>query len=101
MCGGLRDDDVTEPRRRTGASRAHIFDHKIRRGPSNWHDLGDGNRLRKGPLQRAHVDQSYDGAVLALERALPQDDVDRVRGTRWQIVNVSFRRPGRVGRPSY
>ncbi|KAI1161078.1 hypothetical protein F5B18DRAFT_674953 [Nemania serpens] len=71
----------------TGASRVHIFDHKTRVGPSNWHKLGEGNRATRGPLFRAHVDQSYAGAELVLRRHFP-DEADDLLKRRYQIINV-------------
>ncbi|KAI1211107.1 uncharacterized protein F4807DRAFT_50345 [Annulohypoxylon truncatum] len=71
----------------TGASRIFIFDHKTRCGPSNWHKLGKGNRSSRGPLFRAHVDQSYDGAELVLRRWFP-DEADELVKRRYQIINL-------------
>ncbi|KAJ2978344.1 hypothetical protein NUW58_g7528 [Xylaria curta] len=71
----------------TGAPRIHIFDHKTRVGPSNWHKLGEGNRATRGPLFRAHVDQSYAGAELVLRRHFP-DEADELLKRRYQIINI-------------
>ncbi|KAI0489785.1 hypothetical protein F4859DRAFT_523661 [Xylaria cf. heliscus] len=71
----------------TGASHVHIFDHKTRVGPSNWHKLGEGNRAARGPLFRAHVDQSYAGAELVLRRHFP-DEADELLKRRYQIINI-------------
>ncbi|KAI0841386.1 hypothetical protein F5Y06DRAFT_285496 [Hypoxylon sp. FL0890] len=71
----------------TGAARIFIFDHKTRCGPSNWHKLGKGNRSSRGPLLRAHVDQSYDGAELVLRRWFP-DEADELVKRRYQIINI-------------
>ncbi|KAI3318683.1 hypothetical protein HD806DRAFT_309011 [Xylariaceae sp. AK1471] len=71
----------------TGARRIHIFDHKTRVGPSNWHKLGEGNRATRGPLFRAHVDQSYAGAELVLRRHFP-DEADELVKRRYQIINI-------------
>ncbi|KAI0542947.1 hypothetical protein GGR58DRAFT_509783 [Xylaria digitata] len=71
----------------TGAHRIHIFDHKVRVGPSNWHKLGEGNRVTRGPLFRAHVDQSYAGAELVLRRHFP-DEADSLLKRRYQIINI-------------
>ncbi|KAI1101831.1 hypothetical protein F4804DRAFT_287655 [Jackrogersella minutella] len=71
----------------TAASRIFIFDHKTRCGPSNWHKLGKGNRSSRGPLLRAHVDQSYDGAELVLRRWFP-DEADELAKRRYQIINL-------------
>ncbi|GAW12094.1 hypothetical protein ANO14919_014520 [Xylariales sp. No.14919] len=71
----------------TGAHRVYIFDHKVRIGPSNWHQLGEGNRATRGPLFRAHVDQSYEGAELVLRRHFP-DKADDLLKRRYQIINI-------------
>ncbi|KAI1081702.1 hypothetical protein F5B20DRAFT_52948 [Whalleya microplaca] len=71
----------------TGASRVFIFDHKTRCGPSDWHKLGKGNRGSRGPLLRAHVDQSYDGAELVLRRHFPEE-ADELVKRRYQIINI-------------
>ncbi|KAI1306901.1 hypothetical protein F5Y03DRAFT_394336 [Xylaria venustula] len=71
----------------TGAHRIHIFDHKVRVGPSNWHKLGEGNRVARGPLFRSHVDQSYAGAELVLRRHCP-DEADDLLKRRYQIINI-------------
>ncbi|KAI5861961.1 hypothetical protein GGS23DRAFT_611132 [Durotheca rogersii] len=74
-------------RRITGAARVHIWDHKTRSGPANWHALGRGNRAARGPLFRAHVDQSYAGAELVLRRHMGAEAEALVR-RRYQIVNL-------------
>jgi hypothetical protein len=77
----------------TGASEVFIFGHRVRRGPSHWHSLGEGNAASRGPLHRVHVDQSYDGAHLVAEKHLPADvllaERQRKPGPRrFQIVNI-------------
>jgi hypothetical protein len=71
----------------TGADRAFVFDHKVRRGPSNWHKLGSNNSSKRGPLHRVHVDQSYRGAEYLVGWYLP-DEADELLKMRWQIINV-------------
>ncbi|KAI8960793.1 hypothetical protein F5Y11DRAFT_358163 [Daldinia sp. FL1419] len=71
----------------TGASRVFLFDHKTRCGPSNWHKLGKGNRSSRGPLLRAHVDQSYAGAELVLRRWFPEE-AESLLTRRYQIINI-------------
>jgi hypothetical protein len=71
----------------TGCSRAFIFDHKVRRGPSNWHTLGADNSSKRGPLHRVHIDQSYYGAEFLVRRYFPKE-ADRLLAKRWQIINV-------------
>lgn len=71
----------------TGASRVHIFNHKVRRGPTQWHHLGLKNLANRGPVTKTHVDQSYDGAELRLRWELP-DEADILVQKRYQIINV-------------
>ncbi|KAF2014871.1 hypothetical protein BU24DRAFT_463615 [Aaosphaeria arxii CBS 175.79] len=73
----------------TGASRVLIFGHLVRRGPTHWHSLGNGNAANKGPLHRVHVDQSYAGAELILRKQLLDEaESTLARENRWQIVNL-------------
>ncbi|KAK2026574.1 hypothetical protein LX32DRAFT_695471 [Colletotrichum zoysiae] len=71
----------------TGASRVVIFNHQIRRGPANWHSLGERNTEHRGPLHKAHVDQSYDGAVMMARHHLG-DEADELLKRRFQIINI-------------
>lgn len=71
----------------TGASRVVVFNHRGRRGPSDWTKAGLDNRLNAGPLFKVHVDQSYDGAELQLRNVLP-DEADKLLKGRYQIINV-------------
>lgn len=71
----------------TGANRIHIFNHKVRRGPTQWHHLGLKNLANRGPVTRTHVDQSYDGAERRLRWELPEEADDLVK-RRYQIINV-------------
>lgn len=71
----------------TGASRVHIFNHKVRRGPTQWHHLGFSNLANRGPVTRTHVDQSYDGAELRLRWEFPKEANVLVK-SRYQIINV-------------
>ncbi|CAI4210896.1 unnamed protein product [Parascedosporium putredinis] len=74
----------------TGASRVVIFNHRVRRGPADWHRIGENNTAHRGPLHRVHVDQSYDGAAVVLRWNLSMADAEPyLRGdARYQIVNV-------------
>ncbi|CAK7230873.1 hypothetical protein SCUCBS95973_007718, partial [Sporothrix curviconia] len=80
------DDCMSLLKEETGASRVFVFDHKVRRGPSDWHSLGQGNASQRGPLHRVHVDQSYDGAAFLVQWYLP-DEADGLLQKRWQIIN--------------
>ncbi|KZL84500.1 methyltransferase-like protein [Colletotrichum incanum] len=71
----------------TGASRVVIFNHQIRRGPANWHSLGERNTEHRGPLHKAHVDQSYDGAIMMARHHLG-DEADELLKRRFQIINI-------------
>lgn len=76
----------------TGASRIFIFDHTIRRQPAdsasqpNLTDEERRQRLR-GPVQRVHIDQSYEAALSRVPHHLP-DEADRLLRSRVQIINV-------------
>ncbi|KAK3395422.1 hypothetical protein B0T20DRAFT_359563 [Sordaria brevicollis] len=73
----------------TSASRVLAFDHRVRRGPSDWHDIPVYNVRHRGPLHRAHVDQSYAGAEMVLrEKVADADQVGVLMQRRWGIVNV-------------
>jgi hypothetical protein len=75
----------------TGARRIHIFNHKVRRGPTQWHHLGlNGNNLaNRGPVTRTHVDQSYTGAELRLRWEFPDPmEADELLERRYQIINI-------------
>ncbi|TVY73383.1 Gibberellin cluster GA4 desaturase [Lachnellula suecica] len=71
----------------TGASRIHIFNHKVRRGPTHWHHLGLKNLANRGPVTKTHVDQSYDGAEKRLRWELP-DEANELVKKRYQIINI-------------
>ncbi|KAI1855822.1 hypothetical protein JX265_012085 [Neoarthrinium moseri] len=71
----------------TGAFRVHVFDYKVRRGPSYWHQLGQNNVASRGPLRRVHIDQSYHGAELVLRKYWPEEN-DALMERRWQIINL-------------
>jgi hypothetical protein len=71
----------------TGASHVHIFNHKVRRGPTQWHHLGFDNLKNRGPVTKTHVDQSYAGAELRLRWELP-DEADELVQKRYQIINI-------------
>ncbi|KAK4167101.1 hypothetical protein QBC43DRAFT_312146 [Cladorrhinum sp. PSN259] len=71
----------------TGATSAKAFDHKVRHGPASWHSISSNNTKSRGPLHRAHVDQSYDGAEIRLRQSFP-DQANHLMKSRWQIINV-------------
>ena len=77
----------------TSASHVLAFDHKIRRGPSYWHSIGINNTQNRGPLFNAHVDQSYDGALVRLRKVIPGPEAKDLCKRRWQIINVPFPSP--------
>jgi hypothetical protein len=71
----------------TGAAHIHIFNHKVRRGPTQWHHLGLSNLSNRGPVTKTHVDQSYYGAELRL-RAEMGPEADQLLTRRYQIINI-------------
>ncbi len=75
----------------TGARRVHIFNHKVRRGPTQWHHLGlhGKNLANRGPVTRTHVDQSYDGAELRLRWEFRDgEEANEAVKNRYQIINI-------------
>ncbi|TWU70664.1 hypothetical protein ED733_000694 [Metarhizium rileyi] len=71
----------------TGARAVHIFNHKVRRGPTQWHHLGLYNLANRGPVTRTHVDQSYEGAERRLRWEFPTE-ADELVKRRYQIINI-------------
>ncbi|KAH7110598.1 hypothetical protein B0J11DRAFT_599322 [Dendryphion nanum] len=71
----------------TGAARVHIFNHKVRRGPTQWHHLGFNNLRNRGPVTKTHVDQSYVGAERRLRWEFPEE-ADELVKRRYQIINI-------------
>ena len=71
----------------TGARAVHIFNHKVRRGPTQWHHLGLQNLANRGPVTKTHIDQSYEGAERRLRWELPNEADDLVQ-RRYQVINV-------------
>ncbi|KAG6018345.1 hypothetical protein E4U43_003363 [Claviceps pusilla] len=71
----------------TGARAVAVFNHKVRRGPTQWHHLGLQNLANRGPVTRTHVDQSYDGAERRLRWEYPKE-ADELIQHRYQIINV-------------
>lgn len=74
----------------TGASRVQVFNHKVRRGPTQWHHLGLKNLANRGPVTKTHVDQSYDGAELRMRWELSEEEAEDIvkNDKRYQIINV-------------
>jgi len=68
----------------TGATRVFIFDHTIRRAPT---DFRDGTTQFRGPGKRVHIDQSYRASEDRVRFHLP-DEADELLGKRFQIINV-------------
>lgn len=70
---------------RTGASKIFIFDHTIRR-PENTTGQAVPGGLR-GPVQRVHIDQSYQASKNRVTYHLPDEAPTLLKG-RYQIINV-------------
>ncbi|KAK0510643.1 hypothetical protein JMJ35_007075 [Cladonia borealis] len=71
----------------TGASRVFIFDHTIRRAPSDNRTPVSAAVSLRGPVTRVHIDQSYSAAKSRVPHHLPED-ADALLKTRYQIINV-------------
>ena len=75
---------------RTGASRIFIFDHTIRRQPTDATAStasGAARAALRGPVQRVHIDQSYSAALSRVPHHLPEE-ADKLLQGRVEIINV-------------
>ncbi|KAH9936623.1 uncharacterized protein B0H18DRAFT_868366 [Fomitopsis serialis] len=70
-------------KRATAAKRVHVFDHTIR---TKQTEIGQRSPNR-GPVERVHVDQTFDAALHRVRHELP-DEADRLLQRRIRIVNV-------------
>jgi len=71
-------------KKETGAKRVFIFDHTIRRKPVEGNDRQPDAR---GPVERVHIDQTYDASIKRVHYHLG-DDADRLLKGRVRIINV-------------
>jgi len=71
-------------KKEAGAKRVFIFDHTIRRKSAE--DVGPG-QLYRGPVERVHIDQTFDASVKRVHYHLPED-ADRLLKGRVRIINV-------------
>ncbi|PCH43517.1 hypothetical protein WOLCODRAFT_144548 [Wolfiporia cocos MD-104 SS10] len=78
----------------TGASRAVIFDHTIRRRRP---DETEDSPQKRQPVPQVHVDQTTASAVARVHRHLPPSDAPALLRRRFQIINLW--RP--IGKPAY
>nr|VWO99179.1 N/A [Ganoderma boninense] len=67
-----------------GAKRVFIFDHTLRRKPDPNAAQGPTNR---GPVERVHIDQTYNASVERVKHHLPEDAA-RLLQSRVRIINV-------------
>ncbi|KAJ3544673.1 hypothetical protein NM688_g5712 [Phlebia brevispora] len=71
-------------KKEAGAKRVFIFDHTIRRKPDAVPTPG---QLLRGPVERVHIDQTFDASVARVHRHLG-DEADRLLKGRVRIINV-------------
>jgi len=71
-------------KKQTGAKRVFVFDHTIRR---NYTDAPGGDRNVRGPVERVHIDQTFDASVARVHRHLGPD-AERLLKSRVRIINV-------------
>jgi len=69
----------------TGASRAVVFDHTIRRRRPG--ELDDSPQRRQ-PVPQVHVDQTNASAIARVHRHLPPTDAPALLRRRFQIINL-------------
>jgi hypothetical protein len=78
----------------TGASQISSSATKSAAAPPYWHNIAQNNTSSRVPRHRAHVDQSYDGAVTRLrEQFLDAAKADKMMKRRWQMINASGQPP--------
>lgn len=76
-------------KKQLGAKRVFIFDHTIRRGPT---DAGRDTRTPtdypiRGPVERVHIDQTFDASVARVHRHLGEE-APRLLKSRVRLINV-------------
>jgi len=71
-------------KKEVGAKRVFIFDHTIRRKQAEDAKSGPTNR---GPVERVHIDQTYDASVKRVHYHLG-DEAERLLSGRVRIINV-------------
>ncbi|KAI0923127.1 hypothetical protein AcV7_005721 [Taiwanofungus camphoratus] len=71
-------------KKEAGAKRVFIFDHTIRRKPI---DQRDPKSLLRGPVERVHIDQTFDAAVKRVHHHLGDEAEELLKG-RVRIINV-------------
>ncbi|TBU23189.1 hypothetical protein BD311DRAFT_868949 [Dichomitus squalens] len=70
-----------------GAKRVFIFDHTIRRKPGSPEALQGTGVIPRGPVERVHIDQTYNASVERVKYHLPED-AERLLKSRVRIINV-------------
>jgi len=71
-------------KKEVGAKRVFIFDHTVRRKPGTTAAPG---KIVRGPVERVHIDQTFDASVARVHRHLG-DDAPRLLEGRVRIINV-------------
>ncbi|KAI5120780.1 hypothetical protein M0805_004742 [Coniferiporia weirii] len=71
-------------KREVGAKRVVIFDHTIRR---NYAEAPEGAKNVRGPVNRVHIDQTFDASIARVHRHLGAE-ADRLLKGRVRIINV-------------
>ncbi|KAI0769891.1 hypothetical protein C8Q74DRAFT_1448614, partial [Fomes fomentarius] len=69
----------------TGAKKVIIFDHTIRRLTGTEKDVPAEGR---GPVERVHVDQTYESAVIRVHQVLGKDKAEHLLKSRYRLINV-------------
>jgi len=75
-------------KKEVGAKRVFIFDHTIRRNYiDNYNTDADGNRNLRGPVERVHIDQTFEASVNRVHYHL-KEDAEHLLKSRVRIINV-------------
>jgi len=74
-------------KKEVGAKRVFIFDHTIRRNYENSSTEPEATRFVRGPVERVHIDQTFDASVARVHYHLGED-AERLLKSRVRIINV-------------
>ncbi|OAA67166.1 7alpha-cephem-methoxylase-like protein [Niveomyces insectorum RCEF 264] len=68
-----------------GSQRVVFFDHTVRGGKEG---APPETSLKRGPVTRAHIDQTAEAAAMRVRKHLPPDEAEKLLQGRYRIINV-------------